>query len=60
MWLKNNKAKIKVLLMKNIVIAYKINKKIKDHIAATANRITKSLQWHELSEGWIKKIYEIN
>ena len=60
MWLEYDKTEIKILLIKNIIIADKINEKIEHYVAATAYGVSKSLQRHKPAESRVKIIDEID
>ena len=46
--------------MQNKIVSQKKNEDIENRIEAPTSCVTKCLQWDELSEGGIKKIYERN
>jgi hypothetical protein len=52
----SNKTQVQVLLLKDKIIADKENKDIQQRIRASASRITKGLQRHDLAERRIEKI----
>ena len=48
-----------VLLSVKKMIAYVVNKNVKQRVAPSAGRIPKGLQRHESSEEWVKKLNNI-
>ena len=48
-----------ILLSVKKMIAYVVNKNVKQSITPSARRIPKGLQRHESSEGWVKKLNNI-
>jgi len=58
MRLECKESKIKILLLKNILVKYKINEEAQYGVGSTTNCITKGLFRHEPAERGIKEIDE--